>query len=116
MFVPHVGRRERVVARVTIDGHPALKLAQAWYMTDVGATGEVGGYGTMYATPRTYEPVRDVLPNGDDTVMNNWLSYRVLPATRANLKLVSLTALHPGARVSHSATGFLRAQDDAANP
>ncbi len=115
MFVPHVGRHERVVARVFIDGHPALKLAPAWYMTDLGAIGEVGGYGTMYVTPGTYEPVRDVLPNGKDTVINNWLSYRVLPATRANLKLVSLTALHPGARVSHSATGFLRAQKDATN-
>jgi hypothetical protein len=115
MFVPHVGRHEHVAARVTIDGHRALKLAQAWYMTDMGAMGEVGGYGTMYVAPQTYEPVRDVLPNGDDTVTNNWLSYRVLPATQANLKLVSLTAPHPGARVSHSATGFLRAQNDATN-
>jgi hypothetical protein len=115
MFVPHIGRRERVVARVKIDGHPALKLAQAWYMTDLGADGEVGGYGTMYATPKSYEPVRDVLPNGDDAVTNNWLSYRVLPATRANLKLVSLTALHPGARVSHSASSFLQAQGAATN-
>jgi hypothetical protein len=116
MFVPHVGRRERVVARITIDGQHALKLAQAWYMTDLGGMGEVGGYGTMYVTPGTREPVRDVLPNGNDAVTNTWLSYRVLPATRANLKLVSLTALHPGARVSHSATGFLQAQDAATNP
>jgi hypothetical protein len=113
MFVPHVGRHERVVARVTIDGSPALKLAQAWYMTDLGAMGEVGGYGTMYVTPKTYKPVRDVLPGGKDTTTNNWLSYRVLPATTANLKLVSLTALHPKATVSHSATGFLRAEQDA---
>ncbi len=113
MFVPHVGRHERVVARVTIDGHQALELAQAWYMTDLGADGEIGGYGTMYVTPRTYEPVRDVLPDGGDTVRNDWLSYRVLPATRANLKLVSLASLHPGARVSHSARRFLQAQPDA---
>jgi hypothetical protein len=115
MFVPHVSRRERVVARVTIDGHPTLKLAQAWYMTDLGANGEVGGYGTMYVTPSTYEPVRDVLPNGKDTVVNTWLSYRVLPATRANLKLVSLTGLHPGAEVSHSAADFLLAEQYATN-
>jgi hypothetical protein len=79
---------------------------------------------TVYVTPGSYEPIESVnrtrLPgveyvNGTKSVgvrtisVTRWRTYRVLPATAANQRLLSLTARHPHARVVDNATAFLRA-------
>ena len=101
-----------------IDGRVALKLVSAHRAVSLSAHSRVHvALGTVYVTPGTYYPIRQVNhmafgPGlGATTLVENWLVYKVLPATPANLKLVSLTARHPSARVVHSATGYLAASN-----
>jgi hypothetical protein len=105
-----------VAGRVSIDGRPALKLVQSRATRLPVLNNNSGAYkslGTMYVTPQTYDPIEEIirsnLPGITETVLDRWQTYRVLPATTANRRLISLTALHPHARIIHSATGYFRA-------
>ena len=68
---------------------------------------------SVYVTPQSYDPVEQVLTTGpyrnQRSFYERWLTYRVLPATTANLRLLSLRALHPHPRVVRGARTYLRA-------
>jgi hypothetical protein len=107
----------KLAGRTKIDGRVALKLVPAHravpLSTDSGAHVTLG---TVYLEPGTDNPIREVTHSAfadgfSSEFIENWLVYKVLPATPANLKLVSLTARHPSARVVHSATGYLAASN-----
>jgi hypothetical protein len=105
-----------VAGRVSIDGRPALKLVQSRATRLPVLNNNSGAYkslGTIYVSPQTYDPIEEIirsnLPGITETVLDRWQTYRVLPATSTNRRLVSLTALHPHARIVRSATAYLRA-------
>jgi hypothetical protein len=105
-----------VAGHVTIDGRPALKLLQS-HATRLPVlnnnSGAFESVDTIYVSPQSYDPIEEIihsnLPGITETVLNRWQKYRVLPATTANRRLISLTALHPHARIIHSATAYFRA-------
>jgi hypothetical protein len=105
----------RLAGRTTIDGRAALRLVQT--RTTVLAlpnnAGSLESHDTAYVAPGTYNPIEEIisstLPDLRTTVVNRWQSYKVLPATPANQRLLSLTARHPTARVIDNARAYLRA-------
>ncbi len=88
----------RVVGPTTINGRKAIKLVP------------IHGPGEYDVAPGNYYPIREVVhyPSGA-RVTTTWSEYRVMPATAANERLLSLTARHPGARVDRSRADFLAA-------
>jgi hypothetical protein len=96
-----------------IDGRPALKLVPV--QAALRRAGDaVDVFPTVYVSPKTYYPIRSVAPGFPGSKVRiaevvNWLRYKVLPATAANQRLVSLTARHPHARVDDNAVAFQRA-------
>ncbi len=111
----------RLDGQTTIDGHPALRLVPS-HRAVVLMNPDTGAHqllGTVYLAPKTYYPIKEVtntsnlVPGISDSLVEDWSEYRVLPATTANQRLVSLTALHPHARVVHSADAYLQASDPA---
>lgn len=56
-----------------------------------------------YVSPHSYDPIEE---KSNGTVRYRWTEYRVLPATAANQRLLSLTAEHPHARISDSAIAY----------
>jgi hypothetical protein len=105
-----------VAGRVTIQGRPALRLVQQRATRLPVLNNNSGAFlsaDTVYVSPQTYDPIEEVirsnLPGITETAINRWLTYRVLSATSRNRRLVSLTALHPHARVIHRAMAYLRA-------
>lgn len=113
----------RVAARETIDGRPALKLVPVTANQLLPARHSPGSYaslGTAYVSPRTYDPIEEVnrtrLSGIVSTAIVRWRSYRVLPATSANQRLLSLTARHPHARMIDNARAFLRATQSEQRP
>jgi hypothetical protein len=88
----------KVVGPTTVAGRRAIKLVP------------VHGPGEYDVAPGTYYPIREVVqdPSGVRTI-TTWSAYRVVPATAANERLLSLEARHPGARVDHSRADFLAA-------
>lgn len=112
-----LAHRYRVVRRTTIEGRPVLELTQT-RPTALNTRGsDFESDETAYLNPRTHDPVEAAittkLPGVTSTTIDRWLTYAVLPATRSNQRLVSLTARHPGARVVNSALGFLRASQQS---
>jgi hypothetical protein len=110
--------RYKLAGHARIDGRVALKLAPARRAVPLSAhSGAHVVLGTVYVEPGTYDPIEEITHTtfgpglGSTTLVETWLVYKVLPATAANLKLVSLTARHPSARVVHSATGYLAASN-----
>jgi hypothetical protein len=110
----------KLAGRTKVDGRPALKLAPTRRSVPLNQkSGASELLGTVYLAPRTYYPIRQVLQTSglaggfSNTLVNDWLTYEVLPATATSRKLVSLTALHPSARIVHGATGFLAASNSA---
>jgi hypothetical protein len=107
----------RVAGHTTIDGRPALKLVPVARSIAVGTgSGAREQLPVAYVAPGTYDPIESVAnfsfsqqPHVKTEVTTYWSAYRVLPVTRANQRLLSLTALHPSARVVHSAAGYNRA-------
>ena len=88
----------KVVGPTTVDGRRAIKLVP------------VRGRGEYDVAPGTGYPVREVVDNTDGTsTVTTWSVYRVLPATPANERLLSVTARHPGARIDHSRADFIAA-------
>lgn len=113
----------RVAGRQTIDGRPVLKLVPVRVDQLLPAHHRPGSYaslGTAYVSPRTYDPIEQVirtkLPGVVSTATVRWRLYRVLPATSANQRLLSLTALHPQARIVENARAFLRATQSEQPP
>jgi hypothetical protein len=88
----------KVAGATTVDGRRAIKLLP------------VHGSGEYDVTPGTYYPIREVMhyPSGAVTTIT-WSDYRVVPATPATERLLSLEARHPHARVDHSRADFLAA-------
>lgn len=103
-----------VAGRAMIDGHAALRLVQS-RASRLGLDG--GGISlsltTVFVSPRSYDPIEAVvqvkLPGIESTTVERWQVYRVLPATSANQRLLSLAARHPHARIVDSGRAYLRA-------
>jgi len=97
----------KVTAHTTIRGRPALKLVpERPHRHNV----KLEFAGTAYVRPGTYAPIKEMITQpGGPTVTITWKRYEVLHATRANERLLSLTAQHPAARIDHSPAAFLRA-------
>jgi hypothetical protein len=86
-----------VAGTSTIHGVPAYKL------TVHGESGGLVPGSTAYVAQSSYRPlVIDYNARGGETV--TYEAFEYLPATAANLRLVSLSAQHPGARVLQPAT------------
>jgi hypothetical protein len=105
----------RLAGRTTIAGRAALKLVQT-RPTVIPLAQNASGFesrDTVYVAPGTYDPIegitRSTLPGLRTTVVVHWLSYKVLPATAVNRRLLSLTARHPTARVIDNAMAYVRA-------
>jgi hypothetical protein len=98
---------------VTINGRQGLKLAPA-HGTVVIMDPKTGAHqvlGTVYVTPYGYAPIKEVLSlHHHRTGVTNWSLYKVLPDTKANHQLVSLTARHPHARIVHGAAAYINAE------
>ncbi len=99
-----------------VDGRAALKLTPTRRSVRLGSHSGVHELlGTVYVTPGTYDPIKEVLREPglgvgfSSTLVESWLVYKVLPVTKATSELVSLSARHPRARVIHSGTGYLAA-------
>lgn len=105
----------RLVGRTTIDGRAALRLVQT-RATVLAIRNSLGGFvsgDTVYVAPGTYDPIEELssstFPGLRTMVVSRWQSYKVLPATPANQRLLSLTARHPTARVVDDARAYLHA-------
>jgi hypothetical protein len=93
-------RRLKVAGPTTIDGRKAIKLISIH-----------GPYGYEYdVAPGTYYPIKQVFRNRAITITTVYSEYRVLPATPANQRLLSLAARHPGARIDNSPADYQAAQ------
>lgn len=91
----HLGKL-KIAGTTTIDGRKAIKPVP------------VHGRGEYDVTPGTHYPIREVVEDSPGSRLTfTWSEYRVLPATRANERLLSLAARHPGARIDHSRADFL---------
>ena len=105
--------------RETIDGQAALRFIQgpATSLALTSGSRSFESSTTVYVSPASYAPIETVnrtkLPGSLATSTTRWHTYRVLPATPANKRLLSLTARHPQARVVDNAMGFLRASQSA---
>jgi hypothetical protein len=90
----------KVAGPTTIDGRKAIKLTsvhgRSRYEYDVA--------------PGTYYPIKQVFRIRGITVTTIFNEYRVLPATPANQRLLSLAARHPGARIDHNHADYQAAQ------
>jgi len=106
----------KLAGRTRIAGRTVLKLVPTHGSVRLNQhSGVHEVLGTVYIAPRTGYPVKEIIrpPSGtgiSSTLVETWLTYKVLPATAANRELVSLTARHPTARVVDGATAFVRAQ------
>lgn len=90
----------KVAGPTTIDGRKAIKL-----------TSVHGPYGYEYdVAPGTYYPIKQVVRSRAITITTIYSEYRVLPATSANQRLLSLAARHPGARIDHNPADYQAAQ------
>jgi hypothetical protein len=104
----------KLAGRATIDGRTAIELVQP---VPVGPpkSGSFASRVTVYLAPRSHDPIETVdnlsLSGMRATSVERWQTYRVLPATPANLRLLSLTDRHPHARVVDNAMAFLRASE-----
>jgi hypothetical protein len=98
--------------RTTIDGRAAIELVQP---VPVGPSKSRGFTSrvTVYLAPRSPDPIETVdnlsLSGMRATSVERWSTYRVLPATPTNLRLLSLTDRHPHARVIDNAEAYLHA-------
>jgi hypothetical protein len=90
----------RVTGPITVDGRRAIKL--------------VGGHGSATEeydiAPGTYVPIREIHRWTGTIVTLTYSEYRVLPATAANARLLSLAFRHPTARVDRNHADYLAAQ------
>jgi hypothetical protein len=84
----------RVLGTATIDGRQTYEI-------EFGLNGQFDSHSLVaYVDRSTYRPVALSDPQPDGTVLRLKVTeFEYLPATRANLRLLSLTALHPDARV-----------------
>jgi hypothetical protein len=90
-----------LVGRTTVDGRAALKY-----------TGQTGGaYSTqdVYLDPATHVPFEQIYGPGTARQEVIRLSLRTLPITPATERRLSLSALHPNARIDRSHEDYLRA-------
>ena len=106
----------RLGRRTTIDGRPAIELVPTHATVRFGVHSAIREtIDPVYVSPRTFDPIEEVIRfagGGQKTwTVMRWPTYRVLPATTANLRRLSLTALHPHARVVRSASGYLQANN-----
>ncbi len=90
----------KVAGSTTVDGRKAIRL-----------TSVRGPYRyEYYVAPGTYYPIKQVLQSRAITITTIYSEYRVLPATPANQRLLSLAARHPGARIDHNPADYQAAQ------
>jgi hypothetical protein len=94
----------RTDGTVTVNGREAVRIIFAGSQSPAGSRGRAMG-ATYLVDAQTYEPIelRDV---GDDgtVVTSRFVTYESLPATAANLALLSLRKQHPGATVVQDVT------------
>ena len=98
----------RLAGRTTFDGRQALKLvppSRDGILSFTARSGVQQVLGTAYIAPGSHDPLGAVTPG---FAVIRWTEYAVLDDTPANRNLLSLTARHPGARVSSSASAYLR--------
>ncbi len=106
----------KLAARLTVGGRPALELVPA-HSHEIRLDRHSGSYqviGTVYVSPGTYYPIKEVVPlpplgHVSQTSVTRWSLYRVLAATRANRWMTSLTLRHPHARIIRSAEAYIAA-------
>jgi hypothetical protein len=100
----------QVAGRTTLDGHRTLKLVPAPGRNSIAFSPHLRDGQmqllTAYVTPGSYHPIEE---RADGSVRYLWTEYRVLPATNANKRLLSLTAEFPHAHISYSPTAYIRA-------
>ena len=71
---------------MTVDGRDALKIV-------------VSSHVTYLVDPQTYDPIEWITRGTSGGVVLRFPAYELLQPTADNLKLLSLTAQHPGARL-----------------
>ena len=113
----------RLGKETTVDGRPALTLVPVQSSIKVSSTGSGSAreyLGTVYVSPTTYYPIKEVTPvppagsplgtgpRTVTTIVDDWSEYTILTVNQTNVALVSLTARHPHAQIVHGATGYLR--------
>jgi len=99
--------RYRLGGRTTIGGRSALTLIPVQLSIRFGPHSPAQmQLLRAYVSPHSYNPIKET---ADGRTVYLWREYRVLPATEANQRLLSLTAAHPTARVSMSARAYVRA-------
>ena len=76
----------KVIGHVTVDGRDALKIV-------------VSSHVTYLVDPQTYDPIEWITRGTSGGVVLRFPAYELLQPTADNLKLLSLTAQHPGARL-----------------
>ena len=104
----------KLAGRTTLAGRPALKLVPAHGSTAL-INGQYQLLGSVYVSPRTYTPIREVVNDGTgNSFVLEWTRYTVQPDTAANRRLLSLTARHPDARIVHGIGAFIAAQTQEA--
>lgn len=112
----------RIAGRATVDGRPALKLVQTHgnALNPAPQLQDEESVGTVYVSPRTYDPIEEVITTSfsgvKSTLVRRWQTYLTVPSNRRTQRLLSLTSLHPGARVIHNALAFYRAAQSQALP
>jgi hypothetical protein len=90
----------KVSGPITIDGRRAIRLI-----------GGRGGTTEEYdVAPAVYTPIREIDRSPGYLTVMTYSEYRVLPATPANARLLSLAFRHPTARVDRNHADFLAAQ------
>jgi hypothetical protein len=89
----------KVSGTTAIDGRQAIKLV-----------GVHGNYIREYdVAPGTYAPIREIMDIPPIVTTFTYNEYRVLPATPANMRLLSLSVRHPNARVDRNHADYLAA-------
>lgn len=108
-----LAHQARLAGRTTIDGRPALRLVPVHQSLPGDDSDRFVTSSVDYVAPGSYDPIEEIssskLSNVRELIVARWRSYRVLAATPRHQWLLSLTARHPGARVVHGASAYLRA-------
>jgi hypothetical protein len=86
--------RARVLGRATVDGRPTYEI-------QFGRKGQFDTVSSVgYVDQTTYRPLLLVAPQHDGSIVRlHVTAFDYLPRTEANMRLLSLSARHPSARV-----------------
>jgi hypothetical protein len=105
----------KVIGLMSIDGRRAIELAGPRFNPRLPDNGGGDAGVEAWVDPKTYLPIKEVndrLPLFED--IQTWTEYKILPITRANERLLSLTARHPHAHVDRNHYDYLKTANDRA--